>query len=216
MSDDPLNPWTTLAVEARFEDPWIRVEQHAVINAAGARASYGLVRFKKRGVGVVPVDAEGRTFLVGQWRYPLGRYLWEVPEGGHAPEEDAIDAARRELREEVGVAARSWRPLLQMEMSTALTDERVACFLAWDLEPTASDPDPQEVLAVRRLPLVEAIDLVRRGEISDAVSVAALLRLDAMILRGELPDEVAALVAPGEAGSAPTGARPRTGGAQTE
>jgi len=216
MSADPSNPWTTLAVEARFEDPWIRVEEHAVINAAGTRASYGLVRFKKRGVGIVPVDAEGHTFLVGQWRYPLGRYLWEIPEGGHAPEEDAIDAARRELREEVGVTARSWRQMLRMQMSTALTDERVACFLAWNLEPAASEPDPQEVLAVRRLPLVEAIDLVRRGEISDAVSIAALLRLDAMIARGELPDEVAALVAPGEAGSVRTGPRPRTGGGQSE
>lgn len=205
MPDDPLNPWTTLGAEARFEDPWIRVEQHEVINAAGIRGSYGVVRFKKHGVGIVPIDAEGRTLLVGQWRYPLGRHLWEIPEGGHTYDEDALDAARRELREEVGVTARSWRQMLQMEMSTALTDERVTCFVAWDLEAADAEPDPQEVLAVRRLPLVEAIALARRGEISDAVSIAALLKLDTMIARGELPDELAAALSgsPGSHRSAP-------------
>ena len=184
------NPWTTLSVVERFDDPWIRVEEHAVVNAAGERSSYGVVRFKKRGVGVVPVDENGRTLLVGQWRYPLGRYLWEIPAGGHTPDEDPLDAARRELREEVALAAESWCEVLRLDMSTAITDERVTCFLAWNLRIDEPEPDPQEVLAVRRLPFAEALDLVWRGEISNALSVAALLKVHAMMVKGELPREI--------------------------
>jgi 8-oxo-dGTP pyrophosphatase MutT (NUDIX family) len=192
---DEQNPWTTLSVTARFDDPWIRVEEHAVVNAAGERRGYGVVRFKKRGVSVVPIGAEGHTLLVGQWRYSLGRYLWEIPAGGHAPDEDPLAAARRELREEAALTAGSWREILRLDLSTAITDEHVACFLAWDLDRCEPAPDPQEVLAVRRLPFADALDLVWRGEITAAVSVAALLKVHAMATKGELPPELAARLA---------------------
>ena len=195
MAAEDQNPWTTLSVAERFDDPWIRVEEHAVATAAGERRGYGVVRFKKRGVGVVPIGAEGHTLLVGQWRYPLGRYLWEIPAGGHTPDEDPLRAARRELREEAALTAGSWREILRMDMSTAITDERVACFLAWDLDGSEPEPDPQEVLAVRRLPFAEAVELVWRGEITAAVSVASILKVHAMATRGELPPDLAARLA---------------------
>jgi 8-oxo-dGTP pyrophosphatase MutT (NUDIX family) len=132
---------------------------------------------------------------MGQWRYPLGRYLWEIPEGGHAPDEDPLDAARRELREEAALSGGSWLELLRLDMSTALTDERVTCYLAWNLRADEPAPDPQEVLAVRRLPFDAALELVSRGEITDAISVAALLKVDAMAARRELPSEAALLLA---------------------
>jgi 8-oxo-dGTP pyrophosphatase MutT (NUDIX family) len=195
-NDKADNPWTTLSVTDRLEDPFIRIEEHAVVNAAGEPGGYGVVRFKKRGVGIVPIDEQGRTLLVGQWRYPLGRYLWEIPEGGHDPAEAPLDAARRELREEIAFVANSWREILSMDMSTALTDERVTCFLAWNLRMDRPDPDPQEVLAVRRLSFADAIELVWRGEIRDALSIAALLKVQLMATRDELPAGLAALLPP--------------------
>jgi 8-oxo-dGTP pyrophosphatase MutT (NUDIX family) len=187
---DSANPWTTLSVTQRFDDPFIRVEDHAVVNAAGKHTGYGVVRFKKRGVAVVPIDAEGRTLLVGQWRYPLGRYLWEIPQGGYILNEAPLAAAQRELREEIAFDAQSWREILDMDMSTALTDEHVTCFVAWDLRMDRPEPDPQEVLAVRRVAFADAIDMVWRGEISDALSIASLLKVYAMAMKGDLPAEV--------------------------
>jgi 8-oxo-dGTP pyrophosphatase MutT (NUDIX family) len=189
------NPWTTLSVTQCFDDAFIRVEDHAVVNAARKRTGYGVVRFKKRGVGVVPIDAEGRTLLVGQWRYPLGRYLWEIPQGGYAMNEAPLAAAKRELREEIAFVGQSWREILDMDMSTALTDEHVTCFLAWDLRMDRPEPDPQEVLAVRRVAFADAVEMVWRGEISDALSIASLLKVHAMVVRGDLPAEVAVALA---------------------
>ena len=192
MSGAKDNPWKLLGVTKRFENPWIGVEEHAVADISGTRSGYGVVRFRKQGLGVVPIDGDGNLYLVGQWRYPLGRYLWEIPKGGGDPGEAPQAAAQRELQEELGLVATHWHGIGRFDMSTAVTDEQVTCFLAFGLSPCKPSPDAQEVLAERRLPFAEALALVRRGEISDAVSVVALLTVQARADAGDLPADLAA------------------------
>lgn len=181
------DPWTTMDVRVAFETPWIRVEDHRVLNPVGRSCSYGVVRFKNVAVGVLPIDGEGCTYLVGQWRYPLGRYSWEIPEGGCPLGEDPQAAARRELREETGLEASRWETLFEVDMSNSVTDERAVVFLARELQLGKSEPEETEVLKVRRVPLREAFAMVHRGEIRDSLSVSALLRAELMQLANCLP-----------------------------
>ncbi len=174
------NPWTTLAAREIYDNPWIRVTEHDVLNPAGRPGIYGVVKFKNRAIGIIPVDDEGYTWLVGQYRFPLGAYSWEIPEGGGPLDEDPLTAARRELAEETGLTAARWELLLEMHLSNSVSDEHALIYLARDLTPGPADPDETEQLTVRRLPLDEAVEMVLRGEITDAMSVAGLLRLRVM------------------------------------
>jgi ADP-ribose pyrophosphatase len=194
-STDNQNPWTILSRETVFEDPWLRLVQHQVRDAREERRTYATVQFKKRGVSILPIDHEGYTYLIGQWRLPLERYCWELPAGGCGRDESPIAGARRELKEEAGFSAREWRELLRIDLSTAITDETATCFLAWQLDRCVPAPDPQEILAERRLPFAEVLELVWNGEITDALSVAAVLKVHGMALRGELPEDLAGLLA---------------------
>jgi len=187
VQDDSQNPWTTLASAERYENPWIRVVEHQVLNPSGKPGIYGTVHFKNLALGVLPVDAEGHTYLVGQYRYPLGRYSWEIPEGGGRHDVDPLTSAKRELMEEVGLAASHWQEIIHLDLSNSVTDERAVCFLAWGLTQGDAQPDDTEKLAIRRLPVSEAIAMAVRGDITDAMSVAALLRFDVMALTGALP-----------------------------
>src|SRR5205823_1214004 len=125
----------------------------------------------------VAVDAEGRVVLVGQYRYALDLYSWEIPEGGAAAGEDPLDAARRELREETGFSARDWRPLLRAHLSNSVSDEEAFCYLARDLQPGTARPEGTEQLQVRWVHFAEALDMACRGEITDALSVLGLQRV---------------------------------------
>ena len=191
---DKSNPWTTLSAETRFENDWFTVVENEVIDPSGNRTTYGTVRFKVHGVAVLPIDAEGRTRLVGQFRYALNAYQWELPKGSGNPDEDPQEAARRELREEAGLTARRWLPLGRVNNTASITDDRVTCFLVWDLEPRPADPDEQEELSLRRIPFAEAVAMAARGEIADAVSALMLLKVERMARQGELPPDVAALL----------------------
>lgn len=161
------NPWRTLGSRTAFENDWMRVVEDEVIDPGAQRTTYGVVRIKHHGVAVLPIDRRGWTRLVGQFRYPLGRYLWEIPKGNGEPDEEAEAAARRELAEETRLAARRWLALPPMETSVGLSDERVTPFVAWDLDcDDAAEPDAQEDLAVRRLPFAEVVGMVDRGELT--------------------------------------------------
>ncbi|MBZ5660052.1 MAG: NUDIX hydrolase [Acidobacteriia bacterium] len=192
--DETKNPWQVVSRAAVYENQWIRVDHHEVLGPAGGPGVYGTVHFKHHATGVVPIDESGNVILVGQYRFPLGAYSWEIPEGGGLMDISPLESAQRELREECGLAAASWAEILAMDLSNSVTDERSVIFLAWDLSETPAQPDETEQLQISRLPFWEAVERVKRGDIRDSMSAAALLRVALMAVQGELPRPVANLI----------------------
>jgi len=179
---DRSNPWQTLKQRLIYENPWIRVHEDEVIHPSGKPGIYGRISFLNRAVGIIPLDGGGDTWLVGQFRYALGRWSWEIPMGGSPLADDPLEGARRELKEETGLTARHWTPLLHAHLSNSVTDEEGVVYLAEDLEAGEPEFGETEKIEIRRLPLAEALAMVNRGEITDVLSVAGLLRL--ALLRG--------------------------------
>ena len=176
MSDRD-NPWTTLDTRAVYENPWISVREDRVIRPDGSPGIYGVVHFRNRAIGVLPVEDDGSVWLVGQYRYPHEWYSWELPEGGAAEGESAEDAARRELREETGLIADRLEPFGgEVHLSNSATDERGWLYRASGLTKGPNSPEGTERLMVRRVPWDEATAMLDRGEITDSLSVIALLR----------------------------------------
>jgi 8-oxo-dGTP pyrophosphatase MutT (NUDIX family) len=187
-TDEKRGPWSIRSRRTAYDNQWIHVTHHEVTTPGGTEGIYGAVHFKQQGVSVVPVDAEGYTYLVGQYRFMLGRYCWEIPAGGGALDTEPLDVAARELQEETGLRARQWRRLLECDLSSSITDERSVAFLAWDLITDGdSSPEPTELLTIRRLPLQQAFDMVAEGEIRDAVSVITLQAVRLLQLENRLP-----------------------------
>jgi len=180
------NPWRTLTYNIRYENPWITVTHYDVLKPNGEPGIYGTVRFKHLAIGILVLDDEMNTWLVGQYRYPLGRYSWEIPEGGGDMTEDPLASAQRELREEAGIEAKSWRLIQRMDLSNSVTDEQAYIFLARGLSFGEADPEDTEELQLRKLPFDEVVALVDEGVITDAISVAAVLRVQALRAAGQL------------------------------
>jgi 8-oxo-dGTP pyrophosphatase MutT (NUDIX family) len=176
-SKEQHNPWTLKSSRVAYENPWLRVEHHEVITPGGGDGIYGKVHFKNQAVGIVPVDKDGNTYLVGQWRYPLNAYHWEIPEGGCPVGTDTLDTAKRELKEETGLVADDWTKLLDFHLSNSVTDEFGVVYLAKGLSQKVAEPEETEDLKIIKLPLEEAIKMVLDGEIQDAISIMALQRL---------------------------------------
>jgi len=177
---DQRNPWTTNSNEVVYDNPWIQVSHREVTTPTGTPGIYGVVRFKNLAIGVIPIDDQDHTWLVGQYRYAIDRYSWEIPEGGGPHNEDPVDAARRELQEECGLHAAKFEPILRAALSNSVTDEHAVVYVATELTMTAANPDETEVLALRRLPVDDAIAMALNGEIDDSLSLLGLLRLAAM------------------------------------
>jgi len=169
--------WQRLHVDLRYENPWIKVTHEEVITPSGTQGIYGLVHFKNRAVGVIPIDDEGNTWLVRQSRYALNCYTWEIPEGGAPEGEDMLEAAKRELEEEAGLIAQSWEELMTLHQSNSVTDEIGKIYVARNLQPGEQQLEPTEDIEIRKMPLDDAIAMVEKGEITDAMSVAGLLRM---------------------------------------
>ncbi|TNE49820.1 MAG: NUDIX hydrolase [Bacteroidetes bacterium] len=180
------DPWTTLRICQVYDNPWIEVTHRDVLNPSGGNGIYGVVRFKHVAVGIVPVDAEGYTWLVGQFRYTLGRYSWEIPEGGAPLNTPPLESAKRELLEETGIQAKKWMQLLELHLSNSVTTEYGVAYVAQDLEFHSAQPEETEELQLRRIPLETAFEMVLRGEITDALSVAALLKTKELLRLGNL------------------------------
>lgn len=187
MVAEKRGPWTVVSKREAYNNRWIRVTHHDVITPAGEAGVYGTVHFKNLAIGIVPVDDQGYTYLVGQYRFPLDQYSWEIPEGGGAIGVDPKESAARELKEETGLSAMNWHQLLQCDLSNSVSDERATAFLAWGLTQGVASPDPTEELVLRRLPLTEAFRMVAAGEIQDALSVLSLQAVQLLHVQGRLP-----------------------------
>lgn len=170
------SPWKILAAKEIYENKWIRLTEYDVINPSGRPGIYGKVHFKNLATGVVALDKDGYTYLVGQYRFTLNAYSWEIPEGGGDPSVDPLESAKRELLEETGLQANKWTSLGKYHLSNSVTDEVGYLYLAEDLEQHEAMPEETEDLKVRRLPLEEALEMIERGEITDTLSVIGLMR----------------------------------------
>ncbi|MCK5683250.1 NUDIX hydrolase [bacterium] len=171
------NPWKTLTTETVLENNWIKVVHHDVINPSGNEGIYDVVHFNGIAVGVIPMDDEGNIVLVGQYRYAIDQYSWEIPEGGGALGQDPLLAAKRELLEETGIKAKKYTQILEMHLSNSATDEYSVIYLAEDLSYHEAEPEETEELQIKKLPLDEVYNMVISGEITDSLTVAGILRL---------------------------------------
>lgn len=169
------NPWKTIGTRAVYDNPWISVREDKVIQPDGNHGIYGVVHFKNTAIGIVPIDTEGNIHLVGQFRYPLDDYSWEIPEGGCPAGEDPLAAAKRELLEETGLTAGKWTELGRAHLSNSVSDEEAIFYLALDLKQGKADPDGTEQLTHKCIPFSQALDMVMKGEITDSVSVMAIM-----------------------------------------
>lgn len=167
--------WQTIEKKVVYDNPWITVEHHDVITPGQTQGIYGLVKFKNKAIGVVPVDEAGNVYLVGQYRYPLSAYSWEIPEGGGPHEEDPLLAAQRELKEETGLYAHQWEVLGKIHTSNSVTDEEGLIFLARALEESIMEPEATEALSVEKVPLKDAVQWVMEGKITDSLSMVGIL-----------------------------------------
>ena len=180
------NPWETLKVHIVYDNPWIQVSHRDVVNPSGNPGIYGVVHFKNLAIAIVPLDEKCDTWLVGQYRYTLNCFSWEVPEGGGQMDVPPIVSAQRELLEETGISASQWIEVGEIHTSNSVTDERGVIFAAKDLSFGLAQPEETELLSVRKLPFSEAISMVESGEITDALSICALYKVKAMLEKGFL------------------------------
>ena len=183
---DQLNPWKILDQAAVYENPWILVSEYQVINPSGGKGIYGKVHFKNIAVGIIPLDKDWNTWLVGQYRFPLDQYSWEIPEGGGRMDLDPLEEAKRELLEETGLIAREWTKILTMFLSNSVSDEQAVIYLARDLEQVSSQPEETEQLVIKKLPFGDVVQMVEAGQITDSMSVAAIQQIQLLIYQDKL------------------------------
>jgi len=189
-SDRPP-PWRDAGSTVTFENPWLRLTRHDATAPTGLKADYVVMRPKNISVGVLPLHGDGTVTLVGQQRFALMNWSWEMPEGGAPFDEDPFAGIQRELAEEAGLKAAVWREAYRAEMANSITDERAIAWLAWDLSPATGDLDPTEVIRIARVPFGDLLREIGRGAIRDMFTLATALRAYHMAREGELPPELA-------------------------
>ncbi len=172
------NPWKLQSSKKIFENPWLTLREDEVINPGNGLSHYGKINFKNLAIGIIPLDENNNTWLIGQYRYVPDCYSWEIPMGGGPLDTDALASAKRELKEETGLIAEDWQELMKLHTSNSVTDERGLVYVARDLTQGETAFEETEDLLIQKLPLEEAIERVLSGEITDAISAAGLLRLN--------------------------------------
>jgi 8-oxo-dGTP pyrophosphatase MutT (NUDIX family) len=175
------NPWKITGEKEIYDNPWIHLTEYDVINPSGNKGIYGKVHFKNTAIGIVPLDENLNTYLVGQYRFTINEYSWEIPEGGCLNEEP-LAAAQRELLEETGLKAGYWQKITEMHLSNSVTDELAIIFVATGLTQHAAMPEETEKLVVKKIPFEEVYTMVRENKIKDALTVAAILHTKILIL----------------------------------
>lgn len=180
------NPWQITSEQVAYDNPWINVTEYQVIDPSGNPGIYGKVHFKNIAIGVFPLDDELNTYLVGQFRFALGQYSWEMPEGGGPVGTDPLESAKRELLEETGLKATKWTEIQRLHLSNSVSDELSILYLAQNLQQFEAEPEDTEQLIVKKLPFNEVYQMVCEGTITDAMTIVAVLKVQVMILEGHL------------------------------
>lgn len=186
MINENHNPWTIRGEKDIYENKWIKVTEFDVLNPSGGEGIYGKVHFKNIAVGVLPLDDQLNTWLVGQYRFPLNEYSWEMPEGGGQLGVDPLESVKRELLEETGLVARDWKLILRMHLSNSVSDELSLLYLARGLEQKEAEPEETEQLMLQKVSFNELYDMVQQGKITDSMTVAATLKVKLMLINGEI------------------------------
>lgn len=174
---DEKNPWQILESDLKYDNNWIEVVHHKVLNPSGNEGIYGQVNFKNIAIGIVTLDENQQTVLVGQHRFPLDEYSWEIPEGGCALNENWLDAAKRELKEETGLIANKWSIVSKIHTSNSVCNEVGYVFLAEDLIQTEAEPEETEQLKLIKIDFSKAVELVMENKITDSISIAGILKV---------------------------------------
>ena len=165
--DEKNNPWKILTQKDIYDNPWINVTEFDVINPSGGKGIYGKVHFKNIAIGIIPLDDALNTYLVGQFRFAIGQYSWEIPEGGGPHALDVLESAKRELKEETGLVAEEWVKLLDTHLSNSVSDERCVIYMARKLKQEEATPEETEQLVVKKIPFEEAYQMVNDGIITE-------------------------------------------------
>ncbi|MEM9983006.1 MAG: NUDIX hydrolase [Bacteroidota bacterium] len=177
MEENTGNPWQLIRSNPIYSNPWISVKEDQVVKPNGRKGIYGTVHFKNKAIGIVPIDSESYTWLVGQYRYPLEEYSWEIPMGGGPIDIDILSSAKRELKEETGLTAEKWTQIGRIHTSNSVTDEEGFIFLAEELTEGVTNFEDTEVLSIKRVPLKEALAMVLDSQITDAISMIGILKV---------------------------------------
>ena len=175
------NPWKITSEENIYDNPWINVTEFQVLNPSGNPGIYGKIHFKNKAIGVLPLDENFNTYLVGQYRFPLNKYSWEIPEGGGPLSGEPLDSAKRELLEETGLKAGKWTEIQRMYLSNSVCDEEAIIYLAQNLEQFEAEPEETEQLVIRKLLFEKVYQMVCQGGITDAITVAAVLKVHILL-----------------------------------
>lgn len=177
MIQESKNPWKIIHSTKVYDNNWISVTEHQVINPSAGKGIYGIVHFKNYAIGIVAIDVHQNIYLVGQYRLPLMQYSWEIPEGGGKLDTNPLDSAKRELLEETGLIAQQWEEILRMHLSNSVSNELSIIYLATGLQQFTPEPEETEQLQVKKISFNEAYEMVIKGVITDAISVAAILKI---------------------------------------
>lgn len=183
-------PWTVHGEKLAYQNPWMKVREYDVTRPDGKPGLYGVMEPENLAIGILPIFADGTVMLVGQYRFALDCWSWELPEGGGPLNELPLDSAKRELAEETGLEAVNWLEFLQLDMSNSITNERAVAFIAWDISQGEAEPEGTEDIETRRVPFAAALREAMDGRIRDAFTLAMLLKADYMARHGELPEAV--------------------------
>ena len=176
-----INPWITHSTREIYANAWIALTEHDVTNPGGGKSLYGKVHYKAYALGIIPLDEDQNTWLVGQYRYPLDEYSWEIPMGGGPLDISRIESAQRELKEETGLSAQKWTELCKIHLSNSVSDEVGYAYLAEGLTEGETEFEETERLDIRKLPFKEVVTMCEQGEITDSLSVVAIYRLARML-----------------------------------
>lgn len=179
-------PWKTHSTETVYDCPWIRLDISNVTSPGGSSSQYHVVHFHHWAIGIIPMDDEGNVWLVGQYRYPLKTFCWEIPEGGGRMTDDPLDTAKRELKEETGFTAHTWERILETHLSNSATNEWGVLFLATGLTEGVAEPDEDEDIELRKLSVDEFYHEVMSGKITDSLTIMAAQQLWIRKLEGKI------------------------------